>query len=75
MAHPSDHESGPTITAKLDDGPMKGQRIETEIVQGRAPSTIDATADDSGTCWRTGSRAARRPPTRSSTACSEIRGG
>jgi len=50
MAHPADHESGPTITAKLDDGPMKGQRIETEIVQGRAPSTIDATADDGSTC-------------------------
>ena len=50
MAHPSDHESGPTITAKLDDGPMKGRRIETEIVQGRAPSTIDATADDGSTC-------------------------
>jgi len=50
MAHPSDHESGPTITAKLDDGPLKGQRIETEIVEGRAPSTIDATADDGSTC-------------------------
>ena len=42
--------SGPTITAKLDDGPLKGQRIETEIVEGRAPSTIDATADDGSTC-------------------------
>jgi zinc transporter family protein len=50
MAHPSDHESGPTITAKLDDGPLKGQRIETQIVEGRAPSTIDATADDGSTC-------------------------
>ena len=46
MAHPS----GPTITAKLDDGPVRGRRIETEIVEGRAPSTIDVTADDGGTC-------------------------
>jgi hypothetical protein len=50
MAQSSEHETGPTVTAKLDDGPMKGQRIETEIVQGRAPSTIDATADDGSTC-------------------------
>ena len=46
MAHPS----GPTITAKLDDGPLRGKRIETEIVEGRAPSTIDLAADDGTTC-------------------------
>jgi hypothetical protein len=35
-----------TITAALSDGPLRGARIETEIVQGRPPSTIDVSADD-----------------------------
>lgn len=38
-------EPGPTITAMLSDGPLKGQRIETEIVEGRPPKTIDARGD------------------------------
>jgi hypothetical protein len=37
---------GPTITASLDDGPLQGTRIETEVVQGRPPSTINVPADD-----------------------------
>ena len=41
---------GPVITAVLDDGPLRGKRIEAQVVQGRPPSTIDARADDGGTC-------------------------
>ena len=41
---------GPTITARLDDGPLQGIRIEAEVVQGRPPSTVDVPADDSTTC-------------------------
>jgi hypothetical protein len=50
MGHPSGPESGPTITAKLEDGPLRGKRIEMEVVEGRAPYTIDVTADDGSTC-------------------------
>ena len=41
---------GPTITAKFDDGPLKGRSTEAEIVEGRPPKTIDAPADDGTTC-------------------------
>jgi hypothetical protein len=40
---------GPTITAELDDGPLRGKRIDAQVVQGRPPSTIDVD-DDEGTC-------------------------
>ncbi len=43
-------EAGPTITAMLEDGPLKGTRIQAEIVEGRPPKTIDAPADDGTTC-------------------------
>ena len=43
-------EAGPTITAALDDGPLQGMRIETRVVQGRPPSTVDVPADDGSTC-------------------------
>jgi hypothetical protein len=43
-------EIRPTITAKLNDGPLKGGSIEAEIVEGRPPKTIDAPADDGSTC-------------------------
>jgi hypothetical protein len=46
----SDQEVGPTITAMLDDGPLRGKSIEAQIVQGRAPSTVDVDGDDGGTC-------------------------
>jgi hypothetical protein len=42
--------TGPTITATLQDGPLEGSRIETEVVEGRPPKTIDAPADDGTTC-------------------------
>ena len=41
---------GPTITARLDDGPLQGTRIQTQVVEGRPPSTVDVPADDSSTC-------------------------
>ena len=48
--HGSDQARGPTITARLDDGPLHGMRIEAELVEGRPPSTVDVPADDSSTC-------------------------
>jgi hypothetical protein len=45
-----DQEIGPTITAALDDGPLRGTRIEAQVVQGRPPSTVDVRADDESMC-------------------------
>ncbi len=42
--------SGPTITATLGDGPLKGRSIETEVVEGRPPKTLDIPADDGTRC-------------------------
>ena len=44
------NDNGPTITAALQDGPLKGRRVETEIIEGRPPKTIDLDADDGTTC-------------------------
>ena len=49
-AHGSDQTRGPTITARLGDGPLQGTRIEAQVVEGRPPSTVDVPADDGGTC-------------------------
>ena len=43
-------EVGTTITAALDDGPLRGKGIEAHVVEGRPPSTIDVPADDGSTC-------------------------
>jgi hypothetical protein len=43
-------EVGPSITAVLDDGPLRGVRIEAEVVEGRPPSTVNVPADDGSTC-------------------------
>jgi hypothetical protein len=43
-------EAWPSIIAMLDDGPLRGTRIETPVVEGRPPSTVDAPADDGTTC-------------------------
>jgi hypothetical protein len=43
-------EVGTTITAALDDGPLRGKRIEAQVVEGRPPSTVDVPADDGTTC-------------------------
>jgi hypothetical protein len=48
-ARASGQEVGPTITAALDDGPLRGTRIEVQVVEGRPPSTVNVPADD-GTC-------------------------
>jgi hypothetical protein len=45
-----EQESAPTIIAALDDGPLRGARIETQLVQGRPPSTVDVQAEDHSTC-------------------------
>jgi len=49
-ARGSSEEVGTTITAALDDGPLRGKRIETKVVEGRPPSTVDVPADDGSTC-------------------------
>jgi hypothetical protein len=49
-ARASEEDVGTTITAVLDDGPLRGERIEARLVQGRPPSTIDVPADDGSTC-------------------------
>lgn len=43
-------DTGPTIIAKLDDGPLEGSSIEAEVIEGRPPKTIDVRADDGTTC-------------------------
>ena len=45
----SGQDVGPTITAALDDGPLRGQRVEAQVVEGRPPSTVDVPADDGST--------------------------
>jgi hypothetical protein len=40
----------PTITALLEDGPLEGRQLETQLVEGRPPKTIDAPGDDGSTC-------------------------
>jgi hypothetical protein len=45
----SDQEVGPTITAVLDDGPLRGICIEAQVVEGRPPSTVNVPTDDGST--------------------------
>jgi len=49
-AHASGQEVSPTITAALHDGPLRGMRVEAQVVEGRPPSTVDVPADDGSTC-------------------------
>jgi hypothetical protein len=49
-ARASGQEGRPTITAALDDGPLRGTRIEVQVVEGRPPSTVNVPADDGSTC-------------------------
>lgn len=37
-------ETPPTVTATLEDGPLKSVSIEVEMVEGRPPKTIDVPA-------------------------------
>jgi len=48
MMEPS--SNGATIAAKLVDGPLKGRSVDTAIVQGRPPSTVEVAADDGTMC-------------------------
>ena len=38
-----------TVTATLEDGPLEASRVETEMVEGRPPKTIDV-PDGGGAC-------------------------
>jgi hypothetical protein len=49
QASASDNDVGPTVTAVLDDGPLRGKRVEAQVVEGRPPSTVDVLADDNST--------------------------
>jgi hypothetical protein len=49
-AEPLTRETGPTITAVLEGGPLGGRRVDAEVVEGRPPKTIDLPADDGSTC-------------------------
>lgn len=46
----SGQEVWPTITAALDDGPLRGMRVEAQVIEGRPPSTVDVPAEDGSTC-------------------------
>ena len=46
----SEGETGPTITAVLEGGPLGGRRMQVDVVEGRPPKTIDVRADDKSTC-------------------------
>lgn len=43
-------ESGPTVIAVFEDGPLHGSRIDIEVIEGRPPKTIDTPAPDGTTC-------------------------
>jgi hypothetical protein len=42
-------QAGPTITALFEDGPLRGRRVETQVIEGRPPKTIDETDADGST--------------------------
>ena len=42
--------NGPTIAAKLIDGPLEGRSIDAAVVQGRPPSTVEVAASDGTAC-------------------------
>jgi hypothetical protein len=42
----------PTVTAVLEDGPLKGRRFDADIVEGRPPKTLDVDNDKDGTTCR-----------------------
>ena len=46
----SEQQAGATVTAVLDDGPLKGRRLQTQFLEGRPPKTIDVPADDGSNC-------------------------
>ena len=42
--------TGPTITARFEDGPLEGTSLDVEVLEGRPPKTLDAQAGDGSTC-------------------------
>jgi hypothetical protein len=51
MAHTGPGQDvGTTITAALSDGPLRGKRVEAQVIEGRPSSTIDVPSDDGSTC-------------------------
>jgi hypothetical protein len=38
------------VNAVLEDGPLKGQTVEVEAVEGRPPKTVDLPVDADGEC-------------------------
>ena len=38
------------ITAKLGDGPLRGDTVEVELLGGRPPMALDLAAGDGSTC-------------------------
>lgn len=38
------------MQALLEDGPLEGQTVEVEAVQGRPPATVDVPDGADGTC-------------------------
>lgn len=43
-------EMGPTISARLNGGPLEGRSVEAELVEGRPPKTLDMPAEDGSMC-------------------------
>jgi hypothetical protein len=41
---------GPTISAVLTDGPLRGRRVDVALVEARPPRTVEVRADDGTTC-------------------------
>jgi hypothetical protein len=39
-------DTGPTISAVLDGGPLDGRQIDVAVVEGRPPKTMDVPVDD-----------------------------
>jgi hypothetical protein len=37
---------GPTVTARLVDGPLRGRQLDVATVEGRPPKTVDVPGDD-----------------------------
>jgi hypothetical protein len=44
--------SDPTITARLQDGPLNGTKVEVGQLEGRPPMTLDLPSGDGGAACR-----------------------